>query len=193
MKFTVLVEKGEDGIYVASVPDLYGRTILENLPEGNYTLIAHAMDFNGRTFSDQVDFRKDLDYEPTEITLLSTQNLTYFSSETPLIFTVNKNSIKNSYYILDSNLKELVYINGNTTITGLSNGTHQIAVVVQTEDGRDGTNLTYFSINSTKTGFPISFSLITFIVVTLIGISIVTALAIIFYKKRNQNKTTPCL
>ena len=84
----------------------YGRAVLENLPEGNHTLVAHYMDVTSRVMSARVDFRIDLDYEPPRVLLLSPQNQTYSSSHIPLIFTVNGKEIRNAYYILDLNGRE---------------------------------------------------------------------------------------
>ncbi len=99
----------------------YGRGVLENLPEGNYTLLVHVMDANGKTIGNRVNFTIDLDYKPP--TLLSPQNQTDYSSQVPLTFCVYE-GIVYAYYSLNGGAP--VYVTGNTTLTGLSDGINQL-------------------------------------------------------------------
>jgi hypothetical protein len=157
----------------------YGRTILENLPEGNYTLIAHAMDENGRTFSDSIDFRIDLDYEPPRVVLLSPLNQTYADSQIPLIFAANGQIIKNAYYLLEWNGRERIQITGNTTLRGLSDGSHVIYLSVDTEKGHSVSIMT-FNVNSTQTDNPLQ------AVVIIIVVAVVVVAGLLVYHKKHK-------
>lgn len=104
----------------------YGRAVLENLPEGNYTLIVHVMDANSKTIGSTVNFTIDLDYKPP--TFLSPQNQTHYSSQVPLTFCVYE-EIVYAYYSLNGGAP--VYVTGNTTLTGLSDGPNQLNFLVK--------------------------------------------------------------
>lgn len=181
------LELVKDPELVAFGPDktgyiYFGRTILENLPEGNYTLIAHANDENGRTFSDSVVFRVDLDYEAPRVIFLSPLNQTYDSSQIPLIFAANGQDINNAYYMLDWNGGDQVQITGNTTLRGLSDGSHVIYLSVDTEKGHD-VRVTSFNVSSTQTDNPLQA-----VVIITIVLAVVVVAGLLVYTK-NTNAT----
>lgn len=110
--------------------------------------------------SASVEFTVDKDYQlpPHDyprIVFLSRLNQTYTKNELPLTFTVD-GQIVNAYCLLSNlNLSRYtkavnVSISGNTTLTGLSNGTYHLYVIALTERGYAG-QITYFKIDSQTT------------------------------------------
>jgi len=89
---------------------------------------------------------------PPLVAVLSPQNKTYTRSSVPLTFTVNKPTSWMSYS-LDNQANAT--INGNSTLTGLSEGPHVITVYANDTSGNMGSsNLIYFTIDTTPL-FPI--------------------------------------
>lgn len=166
----------------------YGRTVL-NLAEGNYTLVAHAVDVDGRTFGNSVDFRIDSDYVPPTVTLLSPLSQTYNSSEIPLVFSVIGFNFKSAHYILDSKTNESVSVTGNTTLNWLSNGSHQIRLLVDAEVGHVTDN-TVFTINQTQANDIFAFDeTVNIIVIVLAGVTIgIVVIALIYRRKQISRK-----
>jgi len=86
---------------------------------------------------DTVIRNSDQEITPPSIEILSSQNLTYASSSIPLTFTVYDYSpISWIGYSLDNQAN--VTITGNTTLTSLSDGTHEIVVYANDTFGNMG-------------------------------------------------------
>jgi hypothetical protein len=87
------------------------------------------------------------DTTPPAITILSPQNKTFDVNNVPLIFTINESTSWISYG-LDS--QSNVTITGNTTLTGLSDGTHTIIVYANDTSGNMGVSeMVYFADDTT--------------------------------------------
>jgi nitrous oxidase accessory protein NosD len=78
------------------------------------------------------------------IKVLSPENKTYDANSIPLNFTVNEAALQIAYS-LDG--EENVTISGNTAVTGLANGDHNITVYAKDEAGNVGSETTYFSVD----------------------------------------------
>ena len=97
---------------------------LKDLTDGNHSLVAYAQDtFENFGASEMVNFA--VDTIAPNVTVLSFENQTYNSANVPLNFTVNE-SVSPITYSLDG--KENVTVSGNSTLTGLSNGAHNVTV-----------------------------------------------------------------
>jgi parallel beta-helix repeat protein len=84
------------------------------------------------------------DTTPPAITIISPQNITYTTSSVPLTFTINEPTSWIGYS-LDGQAN--VTISGNTTLTGLSEGSHNIIVYANDTSGNMGaSNRVYFTI-----------------------------------------------
>lgn len=162
---------------------LTANSTLVNLSEGNHTLKAYSIYVNGGVMSTSSEFRIDMDYEPLRVELLSPQNQNYSNSQVPLIFHVNV-EIKDAYYFLDLNASKRVGLYGNTTLTGLSEGHHQIYLSVYSEDGHSS-NMTSFNINSTQTSISIFFTQMLPIIAASLAILFAIAIAVMVYKRKN--------
>jgi hypothetical protein len=78
---------------------------------------------------------KVIDTFPPRITVLSPENTTYLTDSVPLVFTLNEPTswIR---YSLDEQVN--VTITGNTTITNLTSGSHNVVVYVNDTNGNMG-------------------------------------------------------
>ena len=74
------------------------------------------------------------------------ENKTFSSADVPLNFTINK-PIREAYYTLDN--RGNVTVSGNTTLTGLSNGWHNVTIYSIGENGIDSLPKTvYFNVDA---------------------------------------------
>jgi len=83
------------------------------------------------------------DLTPPVIHLLSPENVTYGSESVPLVFTVDERTFWMGYSL--DNL-ENVSIVENTTVSGLTNGPHNIIVYANDTSGNVGSSEVYFTI-----------------------------------------------
>ena len=84
------------------------------------------------------------DLIPPVIHLLSPENTTYEAESVPLVFTVNERTVWMGYSL---NNLENVTITGNTTLTGLANGSYSIIVYANDTSGNVGSSEeVYFTI-----------------------------------------------
>jgi hypothetical protein len=87
------------------------------------------------------------DTAPPAIAILSPQNKTFDADHVPLIFTINESTSWISYS-LDG--QSNVTITGNTTLTGLSDGTHTVIVQANDTSGNMGASeMVYFADDTT--------------------------------------------
>ena len=114
------------------------------------------------------------------ITVLEPENKNYDTSSISLNFTVNE-AVSQITYSLDG--KDNITISGNTTLTGLANGDHNLTLCGMDETGTLGTLETmYFSVD---VPFPTS------LIVTVSGASIIAigvGLLVYFKKRKHQSE-----
>lgn len=121
------------------------NTTLEDLAEGNHTIVAYAGDM-----STSITFTVNSHYVVTAINVLSPTNQTY-SSSVPLVFTVNGEIEESHYYMYrgyDRGYNAVFEgsFSGNTTLDNLSAGNYVMHLYVTTEKGQDVAS-TCFSIS----------------------------------------------
>jgi hypothetical protein len=165
---------------------------LTGIPEGKHYITVHAVEWgayiddlfvhmfsiNG---SSSVNFA--IDVSPS-VSILSLVNKTYDLSDVPLHFTVNE-PVSQIAYSLDG--KENITISGNTTLTGLANGDHNVTVYATDETGNTGASQTiYFNIDVPEpppynTYLPILTTLAAVIIVAVVGVGL-----LVYFKKRNK-------
>ena len=121
---------------------------------------------------------------PPVISILSPQNTTYTTTSVPLTFTVSE-AISWIGYTLDGQAN--MTITGNTTLTGLSDGTHSLIVYAKDTAGNTGASeIVYFSIETKKAEpFPIWF------VATIVVIAIVGVPFIVYFAKVKKTTSKP--
>jgi hypothetical protein len=93
-----------------------------------------------------------VDTTSPRITILSLENQTYYTSNVPLNFTVNEVTTQISYSLDGQNN---VTLTGNTTLTGLSNGLHNVTVYASDELENTGASET-ISFGVAEEPFPVA-------------------------------------
>ncbi len=125
-----------------------------------------------------------LEHAPPEMTFRSPLNQTYNDSIIPIIYTVNKN-LTSSDYSLDG--QQNITITGNTTLTRIPNGTHNLAIYANDSYGNTGSQTINFTVEkpeskSSPTGSVAVISGITAVVVVIVAAS----LLLIYYKRKRS-------
>jgi hypothetical protein len=170
---------------------------IEGIPEGIQWLEIYAIgigsystgnEIKGQTFITYFDRYKlagssmvnfTVDTTPPSVSVLSVENKTYDTSDVPLNFTVSESASKISY-TLDG--QENVTVVGNTTLTGLLDGVHNITVYATDLAEHTGASETiYFSVE-VPDPFP------TTLVATASGasVAVVSLGLLVYFKKRNR-------
>ena len=123
-----------------------------------------------------------VDSIPPSISNISLYNRTYTSTEVPLNFTVSEN-ISQVIYSLDG--KENVTIPGNTTLTGLSTGSHNVTLYARDVAGNIGASetVTFTVVDEAEPSpqVPVAVALASMVVVG-VGLTV-------HFKKRNPQQT----
>jgi hypothetical protein len=110
----------------------------------------------------------------------SPQNANSTTSSFPLNFTVD-HAVTEITYILDG--QESTPISGNTTLTDLPNGRHNVTVYATDEFGYTGaSNTLFFNVNS-----PESFPVIPVIAVSAVAVAVVAGLLVYLKKRQRSN------
>ena len=130
--------------YRINASDRRFNTTLEGLSEGSHCLAVYAEDtFGNKGASTTIHFA--VDTTPPAVSILSIQNRTYDSAAVSLTFAVNESAVKIEYS-LDG--QSNITINGNSTLTGLPNGVHNVTVYAWDAAGNVGVSQTVsFSVD----------------------------------------------
>ena len=136
-----------------------------DLPDGEYSVVSTA--FGGGSYVESVNLLDGTFYyfdmttisvvnftiaTPPVVSILSPKNETYGSSEVPLNFAVDKSFSKISY-VLDHQDNMTIY--GNATLTGLSNGVHNVTVYAWDDAGNIGSSENVaFIVATQESSFP---------------------------------------
>ena len=113
-----------------------------------------------------------IDTLPPNVTVLSLKNMTYGLSDVPLSFSVS--DATSISYVLDG--QDEVLIDGNTTLTGLSNGVHKVTIYAVDVEGNVGASET---ITFTVAAFPVAPAAIASI--ALVGVGL-----LVYFKKHKN-------
>ena len=115
---------------------------------------------------------------PPRVSLLSAENKTYSTANITLTYSINDQVVK-ALYSLDG--QESVSLSGNTTLTDLSEGSHDITVYAYDRAGNVASETVYFTVSMPE---PFPTTLVT-ASVSLLAVIIVIGL-FIFLKKRRR-------
>jgi hypothetical protein len=196
----------EQNTYSPAFPSFcsYNETF-GNIPDGNYTiaitarggggyaegLTAYSFDMTTTSIvpfiiltSPEVSILSPLPevstlYPLPEVSILSPLNETLSSSEIALNFSVNKSFSKISYVLDD---QDNMTINGNVTLTGLTDGVHNVTVYAWDAAGNIGSSETVTFIIDVPESFPTIF-------VSAVSVALVTTVTaglLFYYKKRRR-------
>jgi hypothetical protein len=164
-----LTEIPEGNHNIKVIADYHGWYIPSNDP--------HTLSMNGFSISGSsaVSFTI-VDTTPPRISVLSLENKTYYTSNIPLNFTVSE-SVSQVTYSLDR--QENVTISGNTTLTGLSNGLHNVTVYACDSAGNiDASDTIHFNV---EVPFPTTLVIASIASAAVMGIGL-----LVYYKKRGR-------
>ncbi len=133
---------------------------LENLTNGNHSVIFYAQFLNG-TINDiwNLTIIVDPTYKnPAPLMISPLNQTTYSSKEVPVIFTINSSAVGESLYSLDSS-NNWQYLIGNGTLPNLSDGSHTLKLIItigtQTDIRYvDYRETVYFNVDTNKTNSP---------------------------------------
>jgi hypothetical protein len=169
---TIYEQNGSDVTHGAR-----GTAELSGLRNGPHRLEAYALEgLTGLVASSAVYFT--IDTPRPGISILSPQNNTYGTTSLPLSFAVNETASWLGY-CLDRQTN--VTIAGNTTLPGLSDGSHSLTVYANNTIGNTGASETiYFSIAQPES-FPT-----TLVIAVLIASVVVGAGLLVYFKKRKH-------
>ena len=117
------------------------------------------------------------------ITFASLQNATFENASVPLNFTVD-HPITEMSYCLDG--QEAIPVSGNTTLTDLANGQHNVTVYATDKYGYTGvSDILFFNVNVTKVDAP-EFPVVPFVTVSAVVSVSAVAGVIAYFKKRKR-------
>jgi hypothetical protein len=178
-----LFRNSHDVVFSKSNNTYFGSSLLPELSEGvhNLTVWVRA-EFNQVTTYDPLwaaiskTISFTVDTVAPNVTVLTPKNVTYSESEISLNFTLDE-PCSDLTYCLDG--RENVTINGNTTLTGLPNGYHNVTIYATDEYGNTCSSETiYFSV---EVPFPTTLVVASVITAAVVGVSL-----LVFFKKRNR-------
>ena len=175
-------------VYSGEIKDLNWSTILEGLSEGTHSLKVaascksyYATPTSGgrllyRTYwshSEAINFTV---VYPPEISILSLENKTYKTNKIPLNFTINE-PVSKIEFSLDGQVNRIIA--GNATLTGLSDGLHNVTIFATDVDGYVGISETTCFIIDT---FPLSLVIASVVI-------IIAGLGIFSYRIKTNRRT----
>jgi N-acetylneuraminic acid mutarotase len=174
-----------------TVVEVEGNSTIAGLPEGSHDVTIFVTDTAGNTGASETIYFFVDDTAPV-VSVLEPANKTYDVAEIQLRFVVNE-QVSWMEYSLDS--QPNVQITGNTTLTGLSNGVHNLTVYAQDVAGNMGVSEpVYFSVEIPFPTTPVALA-------SAATVAAVGAGLLVYFKKRkasgsvslSDNKTKPSL
>jgi len=166
---------------------------LKDIPEGNHSIAVKAtetgyyfevvrgvsFEFYGYSKSSISSVNFIVDSVPI-VSFLSFENKTFEASDVPLNFTVNQ-AVSKIAYCFDG--QENVTISGNTTLTELPNGEHNVTVYATDDTGNTGASETViFNVDVPEPPKPFPTALVT----AASGTSFVSIGILVYFRKRKH-------
>ncbi len=157
---------------------------LTGIPEGNQTVMIRAR--GGGGYEDGLIYNFDdayswdyLSFTVVRVSVLSPQNKTYDMSDVPLLFDTHE-TLTQIWYSLDG--KDEIMVSRNTTLTGLSNGHHNVTFYAMDAAGKTVALETAAFTIAKPEPFP------TTLVIAVSGVSMtsVSVVLLVYFKKRKR-------
>jgi len=161
-----------------------GTIVLRDLSEGSHTVTVYAGYYFGGINQRFEVFKRastnfTIDTVAPNLLLLSPETKVYNMSDLSLNFAVNE-PVSQFTYSLDG--QKNVTISGNTTLTNIHYGEHNVTVFATDEVGNTGASETiFFSIREPPEPFPT-----TLIAVAVIIVAVVSIVLLVYFKKRKH-------
>src|SRR4030042_682889 len=168
---------GEDNQIISAEMTLSG------LSEGSHEVVVYAVAQMGKVYS----FRKSFAVDTTQpsVSILSIENRVYDTPDVALNFTTSE-TCSQIKYSLDG--QENVTVNGNTTLSGLSNGAHNVTVYAWDAAGNVGFSETA-TFTTTEPEPPAPFPTAPVAAASIASVAGVGAGLLVFFKKRKRQAT----
>ena len=180
------------------ITEFSGAINVTGIPDGNHTLTVYAIErglYESYVKQDPNDYRIfvhyynkfkitgsslvsfSVDTTTPVVSVFSPENVTYYSPEVLLNFTVSENSSR-MFYSLDG--QENVTITGNTTLSSLPSGEHNVTVYATDVAGHTGASETiYFNIAEPFPTVPVATASLTSAILVSAGL-------LVYFKKRKH-------
>jgi hypothetical protein len=167
-----------------------GNSTLKGLADGSHSIIVYANDsFGLMEKSKTVNFAVYIDAIPPIVEVLSPEDTVYNATSLPLNFTINEPASWIAY-TLDN--QDNTTIDGNITLSGLTEGTHSVTVFANDTVGNIGASQTInFSILPSPTPTPepeqqAPFPTILALTASGVFIAVVGLGSLVYFKKRKH-------
>jgi parallel beta-helix repeat protein len=133
----------------------------------------HVIDENNK---DRYPLFKLLRFEPPRISVLSPLAQTYNETSVSLVFTIMGKWLNWTVYSLDG--KENITIAGNTTLTGLSSGSHNVTLYAKDLVDTETSETVWFSVAEP---FPT-----TMVIAIITSVAVISVGLVVYFKKRKH-------
>jgi hypothetical protein len=149
-----------------------GNITLTGLSIGAHNVTVYVWDDAGNVGASQT-----ISFAIASFSTLSPQNQTYTATDVPLTFIVNGTTLQITYS-LDG--QENVTIDGNTTLTGLGNGDHNLTIYTKDEAGKIEVSETiYFNV---EVPFPTTLA----VAASGTSLAVIAVGLLVYLRKRSQ-------
>lgn len=154
-----------------------GNTTLTGLPNGSHKITIYANNTYGNmVHPETISFTVELDTQPPKVAVFPIENKTYDQDNLPLKFTVDE-STSWMGYSLDGQANVTLF--GNSTLTELSFGLHELTVYANDTFGNMGASETIsFTIEEP---FPTTLAIASVIAIAVVGVGL-----LFYFKKRKH-------
>ncbi|HEX9261199.1 MAG TPA: hypothetical protein VF893_01570 [Candidatus Bathyarchaeia archaeon] len=170
--------------------------LLSNIPEGHHSITIKArgigtymneeeLSYTWFFISSTATVSFTIDYTAPTVSVLSLVNMTYNVSDFPLNFSVNE-PVSQIAYNLDG--KENNTVSGNTTLTRLSNGDHNLTFYAEDDAGNFGKSDTISFTVAVPEPEPEPFPTVPVLAASAVSIAAVTAAGLLFYNRKRRKE-----
>jgi len=165
---------------------------LPGLKEGKHTVevwvngIYENEEFNYSSWSYPPFFVDD--GVPPLISLVSAEKKTYSTQNIPLTYQTNEQVVSVMYY-MDGHFRD--FLSGNTTLTGVSEGTHTIEVYAHDEAGNDASDSVTFTVSLQPVAFSIASPPPVVLISALASVGAIVGIILIICVKKNKGAESP--
>ena len=158
VEITNITKKTNQPFFSGTVTEYRAYAAINTIESGSHDLLVYAVDDVGNRLSKNVGFAYQTIDKYPNVTIFSPLNMTYFNT-TKLALNFTADDFIEAYYHLDDSIRGYG-LQGNGTLTGLTDGEHKIEFFAQTEFGSfsqtiqfsiDGANSPGPSQDSTRT------------------------------------------
>jgi len=183
--YSTYVHSSGDLIFIPAPTEFSYNLNIRAIPEGDRTITVYAGEYGyyeggiGFFITGFSSVNFTIDTTPPNITVSSMESIKYETSDVPLSFTANE-PVSQISYVLDG--QENVTIGGNTTLTGLTNGSHNLTVYAWDTAGNLGVSETITFNVKVPEPFPT-----TFVVATSVALFVVVGIGFLMFLKKRKH------